>query len=105
MDLKNIASMTYFYPEFILSASILVLIILDLLARRRRGLAMVALVGCFAALIATLDLYSAQPGYLFHRMMILDNFSLFFKVVSLTAAILCIWMSLVSNEIKQVHEG
>ena len=105
MDLKNVASLSFFYPEFILSATILILIILDLLARQRRGLAMVALVGCAAALIATLDLYSAQPGYLFHRMMILDNFSLFFKVVSLAAAILCIWMSLASNEIKQVHEG
>ena len=38
-------------------------------------------------------------------MMILDNFSLFFKVFALAAAILCIWMSLGSNEIKQVHEG
>src|SRR6185295_2578340 len=32
-------------------------------------------------------------------------FSLFFKVVALAATILCIWMSLGSNEIKQVHEG
>jgi NADH-quinone oxidoreductase subunit N len=37
--------------------------------------------------------------------MILDNFSLFFKVIALAAAILCIWMSLGSNEIRQVHEG
>ena len=105
MDLKNVASLSFFYPEFILSTTILVLIILDLIASRRRGLAMIALVGCVASLIATLDLYSAQPGYLFHRMMILDNFSLFFKVIALAAAILCIWMSLNSNEIKQVHEG
>jgi len=105
MDLKNVASLSFFYPEFILSATILVLIVLDLIASRRRGLAMIALVGCVASLIATLDLYSAQPGYLFHRMMILDNFSLFFKVIALAAAILCIWMSLSSNEIKQVHEG
>ena len=105
MDLKNVASLSFFYPEFILSATILLLIVLDLIATRRRGLAMIALVGCVASLIATLDLYSAQPGYLFHRMMILDNFSLFFKVIALAAAILCIWMSLSSNEIKQVHEG
>jgi NADH-quinone oxidoreductase subunit N len=105
MDLKNVASLSFFYPEFILSATILLLIVLDLIAIRRRGLALIALVGCVASLIATLDLYSAQPGYLFHRMMILDNFSLFFKVIALAAAILCIWMSLNSNEIKQVHEG
>jgi len=105
MDLKNVASLSFFYPEFILSTTILLLIVLDLIASRRRGLALIALVGCVASLIATLDLYSAQPGYLFHRMMILDNFSLFFKVIALAAAILCIWMSLSSNEIKQVHEG
>ena len=58
-----------------------------------------------AALIATFDLYSAQPGWMFHRMMVLDNFSLFFKIFALAATILCIWMSLGSNEIKQVHQG
>jgi NADH-quinone oxidoreductase subunit N len=42
---------------------------------------------------------------MFHRMMVLDNFSLFFKIFALAATILCIWMSLGSNEIKQVHQG
>src|SRR4029079_11423638 len=80
-------------------------IILDLIARSGRGVALIALVGCAASLIATLDLYSAQPGWMFHRMMVLDNFSLFFKIFALAATILCIWMSLGSNEIKQVHQG
>jgi NADH-quinone oxidoreductase subunit N len=105
MDLKNIASLSFFYPELILSGTILLLIVVDLLARNKRGLAMIALVGSAAGLIATFDLYGAQPGLLFHRMMILDNFSLFFKVVALAATILCIWMSLGSNEIKQVYQG
>jgi NADH-quinone oxidoreductase subunit N len=105
MDLKNVASLSFFYPELILSGTILLLIVVDLVARDKRGLAMIALVGSAAALIATFDLYGAQPGWLFHRMMILDNFSLFFKVVALAATILCIWMSLGSNEIKQVYQG
>jgi NADH-quinone oxidoreductase subunit N len=105
MDLKNIASLSFFYPELILSGTILLLIVVDLVAHNKRGLAMIALVGSAAALIATFDLYGAQPGWLFHRMMILDNFSLFFKVVALAATILCIWMSLGSNEIKQVYQG
>src|SRR5258706_566680 len=105
MDLKNVASLTFFLPEIILSVTILLLIVLDLLTEAKRRLALIAVVGCVAALIATFDLYSAQPGLLFHRMMVLDNFSLFFKVFSPTAAILCIWMSLGSNEIKQVHQG
>jgi NADH-quinone oxidoreductase subunit N len=105
MDLKNVASLSFFYPELILSGTILSLIVLDLLAHNKRSLAMIALLGSAAALIATFDLYGAQPGWLFHRMMILDNFSLFFKVVALAATILCIWMSLGSNEIKQVYQG
>jgi len=105
MDLKNVASLSFFVPELILSVTILLLIVLDLIAESKRGLALVAIAGCVGAMIATFDLYSAQPGWLFHRMMVLDNFSLFFKVFALTAAILCIWMSLGSNEIKQVHQG
>jgi NADH-quinone oxidoreductase subunit N len=105
MDLKNVASLSFSYPELILSGTILLLIVLDLVARNKGGLAMIALLGSGAALIATFDLYGAQPGWLFHRMMILDNFSLFFKVVALAATILCIWMSLGSNEIKQVYQG
>jgi NADH-quinone oxidoreductase subunit N len=105
MNLKNLASLNFFYPEIILSATILLLIVLDLLVRNRRHLAVVAVIGCVGSLLATVDLYSAQPGWLFHRMIILDNFSLFFKVFALTATILTIWMSLGSNEIKQVYEG
>jgi NADH-quinone oxidoreductase subunit N len=105
MDLKNVGSLSFSYPELILSGTILLLIFLDLLAQNKRSLAMIALLGSAAALIATFDLYGAQPGWLYHRMMILDNFSLFFKVVALAATILCIWMSLGSNEIKQVYQG
>src|SRR5215475_9906900 len=105
MDLKNVASLTFFLPEIILSVTILLLIVLDLVASSKRSLAVIAVAGCVGALIATFDLYSAQPGWLFHRMMVLDNFSLFFKVLALAATILCIWMSLGSNEIKQVYQG
>ena len=105
MDLKNVASLNFFLPELIVSVTILLLIVLDLIAQTKRSLALIAVAGCAAALIATFDLYYAQPGWLFHRMMVLDNFSLFFKVFALTATILCIWMSLGSNEIKQVYQG
>jgi NADH-quinone oxidoreductase subunit N len=105
MDLKNIASLSFFLPEIILSATILLLIVLDLLARRKDVLGPIAAIGCVVALIVTFDLYSAQPGLLFHRMIVLDGFSLFFKIFALAATILTIWMSLDNNEIKQVHQG
>lgn len=105
MDLKNLPSLSFFYPELILTGAILLLIVLDLFARAKRGLAWIALAGSSAALIATLDLYSAQPGWLFYRMVVLDNFSLFFKVFALAATLLCILMSMASDEIKQVYQG
>jgi NADH-quinone oxidoreductase subunit N len=105
MDLKNIASLSFFLPEIILSATILLLIVLDLLARSKDVLGPIAAIGCVIALIVTFDLYSAQPGLLFHRMIVLDRFSLFFKVFALAATILTIWMSLGNDEIKQLHQG
>lgn len=105
MDLKNLESLSFFYPEIILSGTILLLIVVDLLVRNQRVLATIAVVGCVGSLLATFDLYSAQQGWLFHRMIVLDNFSLFFKVVALVAAILTIWISLGSYEIRQVHQG
>src|ERR1043166_1064512 len=94
MDQDNLASLTYFYPEIILSATILLLIVLDLWIRSGKVLAAVAMIGCAGALVTSLDLYSAQAGWLFHRMIVLDNFSLFFKVFASVATFLAIWMSL-----------
>ncbi|HXV83600.1 MAG TPA: NADH-quinone oxidoreductase subunit N [Candidatus Binatia bacterium] len=105
MDLKNLESLSFFYPELILSGTILLLIVVDLFVRSQKVLATIAVIGCAASLLATFDLYSAEQGWLFYRMIVLDNFSLFFKVVVLVAAILTIWMSLASNEIRQVHQG
>ena len=105
MDLKNLESLNYFWPELILFGTILLISMLDLLMRNGRALAGLAMLGCAASLIATFDLYSAQPGWLFYRMLVLDNFALFFKVFALAALILTIWMSLGSKEIDQVHQG
>ena len=52
MDLKNVASLTFFCPEMILSVTILLLIVLDLIAQNKRSLALIAVVGCAGALIA-----------------------------------------------------
>jgi len=105
MDLKNLDSLSFFYPEIILTGTILLIVVLDLLVKSHRSLATMAMLGCVGSLLASFDLYSAQQGWLFHRMIALDNFSLFFKVISLVAAIVVIWMSLASNEIRRVYQG
>ena len=105
MDLKNLESLNFFGPELILTGTIILLIVLDLFLSNKRNLAVVAIIGCVASLLSAFDLYSAQQGWLFYRMIVLDHFSLFFKVVTLLAAIFAIWMSLGSSEIKQVYQG
>ena len=105
MDINNYESLAFFCPEIILAATILLLIVLDLVARSKRWPAMFAVIGCFCSLVTALQLYGQPQGFLFERMVILDNFSLFFKLVSLAAGILAIWISIGSNEIKQVAQG
>jgi NADH:ubiquinone oxidoreductase subunit 2 (subunit N) len=89
MDLNNLESLKFSGPELILTGTIILLIALDLFMRNKRNLAIVAIIGCVASLLSAFDLYSAQQGWLFYRMVVLDNFSLFFKIVTLLAAIGC----------------
>ncbi len=105
MNLGNFESLRFFYPEAILSGTILLLVVLDLLLKQKKKLAYLAGAGCLLSLLATLDLYGAPSGWLFHRMIVLDNFSLFFKVISLVATLGVVWISLSSREIQGVHQG
>lgn len=105
MDLDNLASLEYFYPETILAGTILLVILLDLGIKNKRIIGLISIVGCLASLWATLQLYSVSGGLMFHRMMALDHFSLFFKLVALSATILVLWMSLGSREVATLHQG
>ncbi|HEX2385568.1 MAG TPA: NADH-quinone oxidoreductase subunit N, partial [Candidatus Binatia bacterium] len=105
MDLDNLASLDYFYPEMILTGTILLVILLDLGMKNKRVLAIFSIAGCLASLGATLALYGAPGGFLFHRMMALDHYSLFFKIIALSATMLVLWMSLASREVATLHQG
>jgi NADH-quinone oxidoreductase subunit N len=105
MDLSNLQSLRYFYPEAILAGTVLVLIFLDLTRKMEKVLGYVAAAGSLLSLWATLRLHGSASGWLFDRMIVLDNFSLFFKLVSLVAVLLVIWMSLSAHEIRAVPQG
>jgi len=105
MDLNNLQSLRYFYPESVLVGAILLLIVLDLVIRNKRTLGYVAAAGTLLSLGTTFELYGTPSGWLFHRMVVLDNFSLFFKIISLVSGLLVIWISLGSREIREVHQG
>ena len=105
MDLTNLESLRFFAPELILAGTVLVVVVLDLLLSNKTILGVLGILGLLLGLWTTAQLYGAPEGWLFHRMIILDNFSLFFKVVSLLAVLLVMWMSMGSNEVRQVYQG
>src|SRR5712691_1980402 len=83
-------------PEMILSATILVVLIVDVfLPAGRKWLAMpLGLIGVIAALVATLTLIGNVPRESFGGVFVVDNFALLFKVFFLSVAILVLGISL-----------
>src|SRR5215831_14708068 len=113
-------SLTWFLPEIALIAAIIAVIFVDLVttgqAGTRAGTApgRVALLGAGLALVLTVGVQSlgvrgllgAPPAWLFDRMIVLDAFSVFFKVLLGLALLAVIWMSLASREVRrQPNEG
>jgi NADH-quinone oxidoreductase subunit N len=50
-------------------------------------------------------LFGWGEGWLYGRMIVVDDFAVFFKVIFCLAAFVTVWMSLGSNEVRQSNEG
>src|SRR3989475_3346727 len=114
-------SLAYFLPELALGTAVLAVIFADLALTGRAGRRAsewpgnLALVGAGAALVLTLGLRplgvrglldDPTQAWLFNRMIVLDAFSVFFKVLLGLALLAAVWMSLSSREIRgQPNEG
>ena len=122
-------SLAYFLPELALSTAILAVVFVDLALTGRAGRRAsewpgnLALAGAGAALVLTLGvrplglpgllddptqpwLFNRTHDWLFNRMIVLDPFSVFFKVLLGLALLAVVWMSLSSREIRgQPNEG
>ena len=83
-------------PEFILSGTILLVLVVDVfLSARHKWIAMpLSLLGVIATLIATLTLIGSTPRVAFGGMFVLDNFALLFQVFFLIVAIVVLAISL-----------
>jgi NADH-quinone oxidoreductase subunit N len=114
------ASLRWFLPELVLSAGVLVVVLWDLAVTRGRRVAVGEAPGRLALLVAGLALAvtfglpsigmrglgGAPPSWLFGRMIVLDGFSVFFKVLLGLALLAAVWMSLGSREVRgQPNEG
>src|SRR5215468_2902895 len=114
----SIESLRWFGPELVLSAALLLVIAVDLVRGRDAGEwpGTVAFVGAAAALVTTLWLPGVLGGgallgavpqhWLFGRMLILDAFSVFFKLLLGLSLLAAVWMSLRSPEVRgRPNEG
>ena len=103
-------SLSLFGPEIVLSIAVLALIFFDLLAVGRQDKAnasgLVALGGSVIAVGTAVALWGSEPTWLFGRMVVLDPFAVFFKVLLGLSLVAAIVMSLGSREVAgQPNEG
>jgi len=98
----NINSLSYFLPELILTGMIVVLIIADLLLKKENSawtslLALGGLVITFVAVWAQRDLGSRS---IFNDMLVVDPFSLYFKLLFLASTVFVVLLSIGSVELS-----
>src|SRR5438046_3135120 len=105
MNLDNLHSLAYILPECILVLTILAIFIADLVTADKVRLGQIALVGSLLSGLAVLPLSGASSGWLFSKMIVQDQFAVFFKVLFSLAALSAVWMSLGSKEIKGPNQG
>src|SRR6185369_602492 len=103
-------SLGFFGPEIVLSVAVLGLIFFDLLAVGKQDKAnasgLVALGGAAIAVGASLALWGSEPTWLFGRMVVLDQFAVFFKILLGFSLVAAIVMSLGSGEVAgRPNEG
>jgi NADH-quinone oxidoreductase subunit N len=105
MDLGNLASLSHFLPELLLTAGVLLLVIVDLILRNKAPLGDLALIVTAGALVL-IAIEPAQRGaWLFHRMLVFDAFAVFFRALIALAALVAVWMSIGSAEVRRCDQG
>jgi NADH-quinone oxidoreductase subunit N len=107
MVLDNLQSLPYFYPELILIAAILVVILSDITFKTLRNVLnpLLTIASLLLAIYFCVQINHAPAGSLFQGMLAVDSFAQFFKLFLLTAGILVVLGSLNSKELSQVHQG
>ena len=104
--MNNLNSLAFFWPELILSVTILAAVIADLFYQRKDShkVAYWSIGGLILAYIA-IRLQSAAPMGLFMDTVALDPFSQFFKILILLSTIIVMLISFISGELKEYRLG
>ena len=95
------------YPELALTATLLLVILVDLAFPRVRHNAafLVAALGLITALVLSFPLFAATPGTLFYGMIALVSMSVFFKVFLIITSLLVMLAAPGSKELAKEHMG
>ena len=101
MSFDNIQSLPYLVPELLLTVTLIAIFIGDLAIANKQRLGEIALVGTAMALVALSRLSSWPDGWLFNRMIVHDQFAVFFKLIFALATVATVLMSLSSNEVQR----
>jgi NADH-quinone oxidoreductase subunit N len=105
MDLGNLASLRYFYPELLLTAGALLLVLIDLMLRDKSFLGDATLVITAVALLLIGHEPRSYGAWLFNRMLVFDSFAVFFRALIALAALVAVWMSIGSEEVRSCEQG
>jgi NADH-quinone oxidoreductase subunit N len=101
MFLGNLASLGYFLPELVVTATILLLIVVHVITTNRRSAvpAFVALIGVGLALVLAGAAPAGNAKSIFEGMVAYDGFAVFFKVLTALATVVVIFMSMDSKDL------
>jgi len=105
--MNNLQSLSFFYPELLLTVVILVAIIYDLLIDRTES-GKVAWVLVFGLLLVAMAIWlqdSSKVTTLFTNAVVLDPFATFFKLIIILATIFVSIVSLYSGELESYRKG
>src|SRR5919204_5595810 len=100
----SLSDFWFILPELVLTAGSLVVLIADvLLPRRNQVLAWIAIAVLGATAVALVPIASAHQEVA--RLIAVDRFALFFKIVFLTAAIITVLMSIRYLDVEGASPG
>ena len=107
MDPKLIADLHKFYPEMVITGTLLLVVVADIaLPVLRRSLTFaLTVLGLAAAFALTLPLIAVQPGSMFYGMIALDPMAVFFKAFLVLASLLVVLAAPGSKEFSRSNLG
>lgn len=98
---ENLNSLDYFFPELVLTGVVLLLILADLFLGKDKSpwMSILALIGTAIVAMTVMSQYDLGDRSIFNDMLVVDHFSLFFKMLFLASTVMVIFLSIGSVEL------